>query len=184
MPLGLRVSHGGRNTRLSYANAKIIDDMSWSLRLQNGDLSTEGTKLGQVSGGQKLIQDLKCALLERRGLDDMHPSYGSLIDGGRDEFGREVPSLIGSVDWERAGIRVEGEIRRIATEYQARQVRRAENDRYRYGESTLSNSELLLSIQQISMTQAQDKLMVRVLLDTATGEQISIDVPISDTGII
>lgn len=158
--------------------------MTWSLRLQNGDLSTEGARLGQVTGGQKLVQDLRCALLERRGLDDLHPSFGSLIDGGVDEFGQETPSLIGSVDWERAVTRVEGEIRRIASDHQARQVARAENDRHRYGESTLSNSELLLSVRGVEMTQAQDKLMVRVGLETASGEQFSVDVPITDTGII
>lgn len=154
--------------------------MSWSLQLRNGDLALGGTRFGQVTGSQKLIQDLRCALLEHRGHDDMHPLFGSMIDGGRNEAGIEVSSIIGTNDWERIAMRVEGEIRRIGAEHQQRQIERAKQDRYRYGESTLENSELLLSVQDVDMIQVQDTLLVKVILETGSGTQTNITIPISN----
>jgi hypothetical protein len=69
--------------------------MSWSLRIQNGDLMLDGTNLGRATGSAKLIQDLRCAILEKMGTDDLHPEYGSLLDGGRDESGDVQPGYIG-----------------------------------------------------------------------------------------
>lgn len=158
--------------------------MSWSLQLRNGDLATSGARLGQVTGGTKLVQDLRCALLERRGTDDMHPTFGSLIDGGRDEFGNEVDSIIGSSNWQRIAMRVEGEIRRICAEHQQRQVDRAQDDRLRFGESTLTNDELLVKVESVQMSQAQDTLWVSVVLSTGAGRTTTIDVPvISDAAL-
>lgn len=154
--------------------------MSWSLELRGGDLTIDGAKLGRTTGAQKLVQDLRCALLEPRGFDDFHPTYGSLIDGGIDEYGVTVPGIIGSVDWEFAALRIQSEIRRVATEYQKQQATRARNDRSVLGESTLTNDELLLDISDIQMTQAQDRLMVRVTLRTATGQTIPVDIPLEN----
>src|SRR6476661_2816084 len=101
--------------------------MSWSLALRNGDLAISGRSLGQTTGPSKLVQDLRCALLEPRGFDDLHPTFGSLIDGGQDEFGNQVAPLIGSTNWELAVLRIESEIRRIAADHQRRQLERAKN---------------------------------------------------------
>jgi hypothetical protein len=136
--------------------------------------------MGQITGPAKLVQDLRCALLTKRGEVEFHPSFGSLIDGGRSEAGDEVTSIIGSSDWARIGLRVEGEIRRIAADYQNRQLARAQQDRYTYGESTLSNDELLLEIHDIAMLQNQDALFVRVTLTTGTGQEIPLDIPVTD----
>jgi hypothetical protein len=158
--------------------------MSWSLHLRNGDLALGGTRLGQVTGAQKLVQDLRCALLEPRGWDDAHPTYGSLLDGGRDDNGIEVASIVGTSNWERIALRVEGEIRRITALYQRMQLARAQQDRYTYGESTLSPDELLLNVTAVNMYQAQDTLLVRVTLQTGTGLATQIDIPISNTPVI
>lgn len=158
--------------------------MSWSLQLRNSDLALGGAQLGQVTGQAKLVQDLTCALLERRGTDDMHPGYGSLIDGGLDDFGVEQPSVFGSSDWQRIGLRVESEIRRICSEYQRAQLERARQDRYTYGKSTLSNDELLLQVNQISMYQAQDTLLVTVSITTGNSQQVSIDLPLDAAGVL
>lgn len=155
--------------------------MSWSLELRNGDLTISGAQLGQSTGPSKLVQDLRCALLEARGSDDLHPSYGSILDGGRDEFGNDVASIIGTYDWELAAVRVDSEIRRVCAEYQTQQTQRAKNDRYTYGESTLTNDELLLDISSLQMFEAQDKLMVQVTLTTARGEPVQVNIPISSS---
>lgn len=159
--------------------------MSWSLQLRNGDLTLGGTSLGQTVGGNKLVQDLRCALLERRGHDVSHLTYGSLLDGGLDDFGVEQPSLIGTNDWNRIALRVEAEIRRISRVHQGAQLERARQDRLTYGESTLDPQELLLQIQDIKMIQAQDKLMVSVSLVTGNHQTITINTPIgSNTPVV
>lgn len=158
--------------------------MSWSLKLRNGDLVTGGARLGVVTGADKLVQDFRCALLTERGSNGYHQSFGSVIDGGVTEAGDQIVSIIGSNDWERAALRVEGEIRRIASDYQSQQLRRAQKDRYTYGESTLSNSELLLEISDVDMVQAQDTLFVRVTITTGAGDTIPLNVPVTNQPII
>lgn len=111
----------------------------------------------------------------------MHPSFGSLIDGGIDEAGREVASIIGTDRWEFAALQIQSEIRRIAALHQARQTERAKADRLAYGESTLENAELLYQVSNIDMVQAQDRLLVTVTLQNGRGEQFSFDVPIDET---
>ncbi len=167
-----------------FANADVNLDMSWSLQLRGGDLVINGAKLGQVTGSAKLVQDLRCALLEHQGNDDMHPSYGSLIDGGMDDNGREVESLLGGMNWELIALRVESEIRRIAQTHQQGQLQRAKQDRYTYGDSTLNPTELLLNVSQVEMFHTQDTLLVRVHISTGSGQDVVLDLPVSNSGAL
>jgi hypothetical protein len=153
--------------------------MSWSLEIRNGDLALRGIQFGKVTDNQKLVQDLRAALLEPQGTDDAHLNYGSVIDGGRRPDGTEVHSLLGSVNWERVAMELESEIRRIGNDYQKNQLIRAQSDRLTYGSSTLSNHEILYSITNIDMIQAQDALLCNITLQTGSGEEKTILLPIS-----
>jgi hypothetical protein len=153
--------------------------MSWSLELRNGDLALSGTHLGQVTGPRKLVQDLGCAILEPRGNDDMHPTFGSTIDGGQDENGNYVTGVLGSTDWAYANLLIHSEIQRIAGEYQRRQIARARDDRTRFGESMLSNGELLVQIENIEFVQAGDTLLVTIWLLTGNNKELNLTVPIA-----
>lgn len=113
----------------------------------------------------------------------MHPSYGSLIDGGLDDYGVYQPSVIGTNNWERVALKVESEIRRICSEYQRAQLERARQDRYRYGESTLTKDELLLQVSDIKMLQAQDQLLVTVSIITGGNSEVQLDLPLDNTGV-
>lgn len=155
--------------------------MSWSLKLRNGDLVTDGAQLAQVTGAGKLVQDLRCAILERRGHDDLHRQFGSLIDGGYDNDGEYVDSIIGEIDIDFAVLQIESDLRRIMTEHQQRQVARSKNDRQKYGQSTLENDELLYSVEDITFTQAQDKIMVNVFIKTGTGTTFDLAVPLQNS---
>jgi hypothetical protein len=158
--------------------------MSWSLQLRNGDLALDGARFGQVSGAQKLVQDLRCAILEPRGHDDQHPRFGSLIDGGLDDYGNYVSSVIGAHDWDRTLLVIQTEISRMIAEHQARQIERSKRDRLTYGESTLSPGELLVSLEDIEMQQAQDRLLVTVHLRNGDGSLSALDIPIDTTTAI
>lgn len=151
--------------------------MSWSLQLRAGDLVVGGASFGTVSGSQKLVQDLRCAILERMGTDEAHPWFGSLIDGGRLN-GEDQPSIIATDDWDVAVLSVESEIRRIVDQYQKTQIIRSEEDRSRYGKPTLTPDEILMGISGMQFFQAQDNLLVRVTLTTGADQQLILNVPL------
>lgn len=158
--------------------------MSWSLELRNGDFTIGGARLGSVTGSQKLVQDLRCAILERMGTDPAHRDYGSLIDGGRTLDGVEHPSLIGGMDWDRIAIQVESEIRRLAIAHQDRQLARTEQDRIVYGKSTLSHGEVLAGLREVNLVQVQDTLNVLIVLQVGDGETRTLNIPLSSEPVI
>jgi hypothetical protein len=142
-----------------------------------------GSSLSTVTDQQKLVQDLRCAILERMGTDEDHPWFGSLIDGGRLN-GVEQASVIATDDWDSAVLAVEGEIRRIVDDYQKRQITRTERDRGTYGKPTLTPGELLMGISNIQFYQAQDNLLCRVTLITGADGEITVNVPLGTNTLL
>jgi hypothetical protein len=157
--------------------------MSWSLQLHGGDLVIGGSTFGTVTGSEKLIQDLRCAILERMGTDEDHPWFGSLIDGGRLN-GVDQPSIIATNNWNMAVLAVESEIRRIVDQYQKAQIIRTERDRTTYGKPTLHPGEILMGVGSIEFYQAQDNLLCRVTLITGTDVEITVNVPLGTNTVI
>jgi hypothetical protein len=157
--------------------------MSWSLQLRGGDLVIGGSTFGTVTGSEKLIQDLRCAILERMGTDEDHPWFGSLIDGGRLN-GVDQPSIIATNNWNMAVLAVESEIRRIVDQYQKAQIIRTERDRTTYGKPTLHPGEILMGVGSIEFYQAQDNLLCRVTLITGTDVEITVNVPLGTNTVI
>ena len=153
--------------------------MSWSLQLRHGDLVLGGTRLAQVTGHNKLIQDLRCAILEKMGTDDLHPNFGSIIDGGRQDD-KVIPSIIGEQNTEIIAIAVRAELERIGREHQQRQFGRAEDDRFVYGKATLTAEEVLDAIEGIDFTLIQDTMLVRIHLRTARGQTKILNIPLSN----
>lgn len=158
--------------------------MTWSLKIRNGDLALDGTNLAQTTGPYKLVQDLRCAILEKMGTDDLHPDFGSLLDGGRMPDGTEAQSVIGSTSWEEVALIVESEIMRITNQLQRRQVARGEADRHVYGRSMQTPNELLQQVSSIDMLQQQDHLVVRVALETGSGQTQVLDLPVASEPIL
>lgn len=146
--------------------------MTWSLQVSRGDLALSGGSLGTVSNENKLLQDLRHYLLERMGTDDLHPGYGSLIDGGTLPSGRNVPSAIGGWDFRSLKVDIEMDIRRIAVEYQRRQLARAKSDRLRYNKTTLTPGEILAELSFIEFTQNEDALLVNIGVVSGSGQQV------------
>jgi hypothetical protein len=157
--------------------------MSWSLQLRGGDLAVGGARFGTVNGATKLVQDLRCAILERMGTDEDHPWFGSLIDGGRLN-GTEQESLIATDDWDTAVLAVEADIRRIVDQYQKQQIIRTEQDRTSYGKATLEPSEILMGISNLQFYQAQDNLLCRITLVTGADTELNLAVPLGTNALI
>lgn len=152
--------------------------MTWSFRLQNGDLSTAGAQIAKTTGSEKLVQDFRCALLEQMGHDTLNPSWGSLIDGGQVN-GREVASLIGADESSLVATAIDVEIRRIAGVLQQRQIDRIKSERLTYNNVTLTASEILLGVQSIAYQQDQDVLSVGVTLQTGDNQSIDVVIPLT-----
>lgn len=156
--------------------------MTWSLQLRNGDLALSGAQFGTVTNENKLIQDLRCHILEHMGTDNAHPGFGSLIDGGVTPEGQAVTGVIGEEHIDLVVIAIEAEIQRIIKEHQAKQLSRAKSDRYLYAKSTMTPREVLLGIANIQITQREDRLNVKVTVQTATGSVLDLDFPLDAEG--
>lgn len=141
-----------------------------------------GASFGTVTQQTKLVQDLRCAILERMGTDEDHPWFGSLIDGGRLN-GVDQESLIGTSDWNLAVLSIESEIRRIVDQYQKQQILRTEQDRTTYGKPTLTPGELLMGISNVQFFQAQDNLLCRITLVTGADAEIPLNIPLGTNAI-
>lgn len=155
--------------------------MSWSLRIRNGDLAIDGDRLEIITAEQKLIQDLKCHILEQMGNDDTHPSFGSLIDGGRKPDGRLVEGVIGRVDWDFVRLEVEQDLQRIFSEHQAKQLSRAKADSQVFGRTTLTAGEVLISVKDLKMVLRATTMIILVTLQTAANSFTEINAPFNLT---
>lgn len=156
----------------------LISRMSWSLEIANGDLAIGGKGLAQVTGGNKLVQDMRCAILTPMGIDDMHPTYGSIIDGGTTPDGVYQQGIIGQQNDQTSAMFVYSELQRIMTAYQQNQISRNANDIATYGRSTLTADEVLLAIENITFTADQTNLLINCTLQTGYGA-LPLSVPVT-----
>lgn len=149
--------------------------MSYSLQLRNGDLVVDRGRLGFVTGPQKLVQDIRCALLERMGTDDLHPEFGSILDGGTVD-GEEVEGIIGETDPQVIRSFVATEVNRIISAYRNAQINRAQTDLITYSKTTLSLGEAL-SDAQVNIGMIEDMLVVQIVLIAESGDKKTIAIP-------
>lgn len=148
--------------------------MSWSLALQDGDLTMEGGSFQQVSGGQKLLQDLICWCAEPIGTDDMHTDFGSVFDGGTLPTGEVVPSPIGNPDQQAVQNQIETEVQRIIGLYKVAQLARIRRDNLIYGRSTITPDEVVANIDAIDVSTDMDTMNVQVKVSTYAGQSIGL----------
>jgi hypothetical protein len=155
--------------------------MTWSLRINNGDFVVTSAHLGTVTAQQKLLQDFRCAILEQMGTDNLHPDYGSLIDGGINSSGEVVSGVIGNINIDEVTMIVESEISRIARYIQRAQLARAKSDKLTYGRATLVPQEVLLSLNGITFEQREDLLNVTIFLTAANDESFEVQLAINES---
>lgn len=153
--------------------------MSWSLQIKTGDLNLSGPEgYAVVRGPQKLVQDLRNWLLEKRGSDPLHPQYGSILDGGMTR-GIAIDSFIGSAITQEVLLDIEAEIRRVLAAYQIQQSDRMRSDVINYGgRHTFDHNEILESVQNLTIRQINDVVAVRITLATSSGRIINLIQPV------
>lgn len=154
--------------------------MSWSLSILNGDLNIGGANgLNKVTGKNKLVQDLKCWILESVGTDPLHPNFGSTLDGGQLSDGTIVDGVIGQVISNGVMLNIEAEIIRILNLYRENQIRILDNEQSIYGgQISLTPDEILLSINGVDVSSFSTTVVVRVSITTAANSNIIFTQPV------
>jgi hypothetical protein len=153
--------------------------MSWSLHLHNGDLTLNQASYGTVTGEAKLVQDLRCYILEEMGTDDVHPSYGAILNGGTLSDGTTAPGFIGLVNDDFTQLQIESELQRIVSSYQGLQLSRARDDRLVYGKTTLTRNEILMSAN-FDFAASLDTLTITLSLTTAANTTVDFTLDIAE----
>ena len=142
--------------------------MSYSLAIADGDLAKRGSQMALVFGVNKLKQDMNCWLLEQYGTDRFHVNMGSILQ----EF-------IGGVVSGSTSVEVQSEILRVLQNYQAVQVKR-----FRENPQKLSPSELLVSIDDVSVSIDYSVVRATVKLRNGSNEATTISVASGQDGSI
>ena len=131
-------------------------NISYSLRIADGDLARRGSQLDLVFGMNKLTQDVDLWIRERYGIDRFHPAMGSILQ-----------DFIGGVVSPSTSAEVQGEVLRVLRNYQAIQLRRLKES-----PQLLSPSELLVSIDDVVTRVNYDSVLVAIRMrngsDTST----------------
>jgi phage baseplate assembly protein W len=144
--------------------------MSKSLSIASGDLSVTGRHYDTVSGKDKLMQDLRCALIEQVGDDPATPNFGSQF---------ESDTYLGQNYTEMLAEEARVEVMSILQNYQVAQLTKIQTETITYnGKNTLSEGEVIDSIDSVDSVFSGDTLVIRVQLTTIAGDQVKIDVPV------
>lgn len=132
-----------------------------ALEIKNGDLVIGRGGYATVSGVAKLRQDLSVAVREPYGTDRFHPRWGSLL-----------AEYVGGVLNEYSKMQVIGEVQRICANYIAVQQDQMAAANAEGRRPTFTSGEVVESVQSIEVRQTFDRLHVRVILRTLSGETV------------
>lgn len=153
--------------------------MTWSLALKNGDLSL-GTSHGfeTVDNEHKLVQDLRCNLLERLGEDPLHPDFGSTLDGGVTPDGVKHNGFIGEINNDMTQLEIQSEVTRVINNYQERTLMRAKSDKVNYGKATLTQGEVLYALNDVKIQNYFDQINIMVKFTSGSAQTQTLDVTV------
>lgn len=135
-----------------------------TLRLSGGDLVLTGRVFAEVTGTNKVTQDLRGALAEPLGNDRFHPGWGSTLD-------EHVASLADA----ETEFEVQAEVNRVISNYASVQRDKVEADIYSDSGTRFSTDEILASIGGVNTTLTGDRINVDIRLTTASGEVVALN---------
>lgn len=132
--------------------------MSFSLKVANGDLVMDGSRLAIVSGIDKLKQDLTLWLAERFGIDRFHPAMGS-----------NLQNFIGGVIGYGTQSLVYSEVMRVLSNYQ-----RVQTQHFKELPRKFSLSELLWNVDAVNVNVLYDQVNIMVNVTNAQRQTAAI----------
>jgi len=127
--------------------------MSYSFKLKDGDLTTQGSVLALAYGKNKLLQDVDLWLRELYQIDRFHQSFGSVID-----------NFIGNIINLRTEHDIIAEVHRVLTNLQNMQIRRLKTNPQKY-----TPDELLHSVTNVFTQIRFDVIIVTVFFQSVSG---------------
>lgn len=140
--------------------------MSYGLRLENKDLSFDGSgKVTIVANEEKLVQGISKLLLTEQGRNFIHQLYGSDIYGllGKKMKSTTINSLLSS------------RISKLVTYFMSIQGNQQINQ-------SVDPKEILKAVESIVVERADaNRIIVRVNMRTQQGTQVSALIPVTDT---
>lgn len=146
--------------------------MSWSLKVKNGDLVLGGAKgMEIVTNEAKMVQDLRGHLLEKMGSDELHPDFGSLLNGGITLDGFNHSGFIGEPNNSVTMMNIQSEVTRVINNYQQRVLNRAKADKMLYGKASLTHGEVVMNINDITIQSYLDQINIKISV-TSGADQV------------
>lgn len=133
------------------------------LALQNGDLVLGHGGFATVSGQNKVRQDLSCALREPIGTDRFHPAWGSILH-----------QYIGTAFSADTAMLIESEVYRVVQNYMLTRSSTLQHQNLNGGKSRFRAEEIISSINDVEVSQQEDRCFVRVSLTTLSQERLSV----------
>ena len=140
----------------------------YSLKIVDGDLAMLGDgTIAQISGAERIRQELSCWLLEPLGTDVMYSNFGSTLN---DSIGSPITS--------DNLLEVKTEVTRVVNNYIEYQKKQYEAARNRSTDAVLnawSEDDMIARVDYIRVDAVADTVAVVVKLTTAAGLGISVE---------
>lgn len=133
----------------------------YTLQLRNGDFVLGSGGFQTITGASKVVQDLRCALVEPVGNDRFHPGYGSLL---QDFIGEPLDEIL--------AFSVQQEVARVVQNYSAVQRDQIEADVLSGLASRYNSADVIANLSDIKSTLVGDRLYVQVALTTLDAQSL------------
>ena len=135
-----------------------------TLALVQGDLSPAPGGYLMYNGAAKIHQDLALALKEAYGEDVLHPRWGSILK-----------QYVGFPLTDDVKTKILTEINRVIGNYITVQNARIVQDSNTGSISSLTTDDVVRSVSNVSVQQIYDSLVVSVILETLSRQQVNIN---------
>lgn len=130
--------------------------------IKDGDFVPGQGGFVQITGIEKLRQDLAIALQEPLGSDQYHPKWGSLLS-----------SLVGQTT-DASTATIQSEVNRILSNYINIQQALLGQDKASGNKPRFSAGEVIREILSVDVTPSYDSVIVKITLQTFDGSQLDL----------
>ena len=144
-----------------------------ALQIQNGDLALGTGGYAEVTGRDKIVQDLTVAIMTPFGSDRFHPNWGCTLES---KIGGPQTSLTTQL--------ISSEITRVVNilmSQQQAQLKTAQSNGY---SSPYRNADLISGIATLTVTPSYDAAVVNCVVNTAANQSATLTASVSPAGVV
>ncbi len=144
-----------------------------SLQIKNGDLVLGTRGYAEVTGKDKIVQDLNIAVLTPYGSNRFHPTWGCTLD-----------SKIGTPQSALTSQLISTEIKRVVGVLMAQQKAQLQTSQSYGYSSPYNNADLISGISSITVTPSYDSVLVNCVVSSASSQTVTLVASVSPAGVI